>query len=140
MIGTNNPLNVRYNKANKWRGQIGYTKGFVNFTSVEYCFRTVCYLIMQSYRKRGVYTYQGIINRYAPPVENPTINYVGFVCARCGVTPTDVPKCKLDVAKLVVAMYQFETGDRLFDLWSTQYTPSYVLNIIDMFNLKLYYK
>ena len=140
MIGTNNPLNVRYNKANKWRGQIGYRKGFVNFTSVEYCFRAVCYMIMQSYRKRGCYTYSQIIERYAPEVENPTQNYLGFVCARCGVTPIQVPSCKMDVAKLVCAMYQFESGDKVFDLFSAHYTPSYVLNIIDMFNLKFYYK
>ena len=67
-------------------------------------------------------------------------NYVGFVCARCNVTPTQVPSCKMDVAKLVCAMYQFESGDRMLDLFSARYTPSYVLNIIDMFNLKFYYK
>lgn len=139
-IGTNNPLNIRYNKANKWRGQIGYRKGFINFTSVEYCFRTACYLIMQSYRKRGIYTYEAIVKTWAPSHENPTDIYISFVCGRCGVTSIDVPSCKLDVAKLVVALYQFETGESHTDLFSARYSPSYVLNIIDMFNLKFYYK
>lgn len=136
MIGRNNPWNVRYDKRNKWRGQIGHTRGFVNFAGVDFCCRAVCHLIMRSYRIAGAYCLSAIIERYAPPSENNTANYLKFVCDYTRMYTTYVPKCNEDIAKIVTAMYFYETGSREF----TSYNEEYVLGIIKSFNLKFYYK
>ena len=79
MIGNNNPLNIRYSVKNRWIGQTGETRGFCNFSSTVYCVRACAYLLMRSYRKRGKRTYAELIETFAPPVENPTHDYVTFV-------------------------------------------------------------
>ncbi len=141
MIGKNNPLNVRYVNKNKWRGQIGHTKGFIDFCSKEYCIRTVCYLIMQSYRKAGVYSISGIIHRYAPESENPTDDYVAYVCKFCHFVPSSVPGSRNDVALIVAAMCNFEQGVSDRFKRPSDYVDSFeVLEVIKKFNLKFYYK
>lgn len=107
MIGNNNPLNIRYSSSNNWLGQIGQTKGFCDFKELKYCYRAAL-LIFRSYRNRGVETYEEIIYAYAPPSENNTANYVGYVTKRLGVFPFDVPRSLLDFASLIHYMCFFE--------------------------------
>lgn len=137
MIGLNNPLNIRVNSRNKWFGQIGSKKGFCNFASVDYCVRAACYLVMRSYCRQGFRDVSSIINRYAPKVENPTMNYVSFVCKRCGWMPNYTIRTNDDVAKLVVAMYYFESGaiQGLLD----PFNEDYVLSVIKNFKIKFLY-
>lgn len=91
MIGKNNPLNIRYSRLNTWRGQIGQTRGFVDFVSEFYGVRAALYLLAKSYRKRGLRTYSSMIRAYAPPSENYTHSYVFYVCDHLGVFPFDEP-------------------------------------------------
>ena len=75
----NNPLNIRYSKNNNWLGQIGSYRGFCEFESSDYGLRAAMLIIERYivvYRKRFV---RGIINRFAPSVENNTEAYVRYV-------------------------------------------------------------
>lgn len=136
--GTNNPMNVRpYAKNKKWLGQIGVRKGFCVFSDERYSFRVACYLIMWSYRRARCYSVSQIINRYAPPIENPTMNYEAFVCKHTGLLPNDIPKTIYDVASICEAMYWFENGLIPDDLFNSRY--DYIVQLIKDFGLKFYY-
>lgn len=74
----NNPLNIRYNPSNKWRGAEGVEKGFVTFKNMAYGFRAA-FIILTNYIKNGHNTLESIIRRWAPPSENNTEKYIQFV-------------------------------------------------------------
>lgn len=77
-VELNNPLNIRYNSANNWRGQEGAERGFCKFKSVAYGIRAA-YILLTNYIKFGCNTLEDIISRWAPPSENDTENYISFV-------------------------------------------------------------
>lgn len=116
MIGKNNPLNVRYNPLNKWKGQIGSTNGFCDFESQEFGIRAAAYLILRSYKRKGIITYAQIIQRFAPPSENKTNLYINYVCNQCHSLPFDVPSGINEYVDLLFAMSYFE-GNPLFELY-----------------------
>ncbi len=108
MIGKNNPLNVRYSPLNRWKGLDGQTKGFCNFSSMYYGLRAAFYLISKSYKRKGVLTYKKIIERYAPPTENNSADYVVFICNRCNVFPFDIPGTDNEWCDLMYYMSVYE--------------------------------
>lgn len=129
MIGTNNPLNIRYSRVNNWQGQTGRTKGFCNFSDVKYCIRAA-FKILMSYRRRGVKSYREIIYAYAPPSENNTENYLRFVCQQLDENSFSVPNSLYQFACLIRVMAIFE-GNPL-NLSSME-----VFNIIAKFGLEI---
>lgn len=77
----NNPLNIRYNSANKWKKQLNSKNGFCQFSSIYFGIRA-CLVLLRKYRySYGLNTPCKIIARYAPPSENKTDVYVNFVCS-----------------------------------------------------------
>ena len=70
MIAKNNPFNIRV--GSRWLGLVGQNKGFCEFASMEYGVRAAAYLLMRSYRKRGIMSIRAIIERFAPSSENDT--------------------------------------------------------------------
>ena len=89
-IRNNNPLNIRYNPANDWDGQIGADKDrFSIFSSPLYGIRAAA-KIVDSYRERGIVTLQQIIETWAPSIENNTVAYVMHVAKKMGVEPDHV--------------------------------------------------
>lgn len=75
-IRLNNPGNIE--KGLKWKGlaDIQPDKRFAAFSSPEYGIRAICKLLRTYNKKYRIKTLHGIVNRYAPPVENPTAHYV----------------------------------------------------------------
>lgn len=110
MIGKNNPFNIRFSRNNMWIGQVGQTKGFVDFSNVEYCIRAAALLIMRSYRSKGVLTISEIIHRYAPATENDTFKYIDFLCARLGCFPFDIPKDYAEYIRFLYWICVYEVG------------------------------
>lgn len=108
MIGKNNPLNIRYSRLNTWRGQIGQTRGFVDFVSEFYGVRACLYLLAKSYRRRGFKSYNALINAYAPPTENNTRDYVFYVCDKLGVFPFDEPQTYDEFISMIYYMSKYE--------------------------------
>lgn len=61
---------------------------FAHFPSPEVGFQAL-YDLLNGPRYSGL-TIEAAINKYAPPVENNTTNYVKFVCSAVGCQPTDL--------------------------------------------------
>ena len=81
---TKNPLNIRYNINNQWRGQLGEHRGFCKFKSISFGFRAA-FVLIGNYLKTGADTIEKIISRWAPPHENNTEAYIRFVCEQTSI-------------------------------------------------------
>ena len=134
MINKNNPLNLRYNASNRWKGLTGNHKGFCEFESLDWCIRAVGHVIMWSYRKRGVCTYRQIINTYCPfgDGSNDPDLYLRYVVKTLQCDPDTEPKNFYDYARLMVRMAYIESCFVL-DL-------KYIIYLFHKFNLKIYGK
>lgn len=117
-----NPGNIDYNAANKWQGQVGKEATgtpprFAVFESHEYGIRALAVLLTTYQDRHGLKTVAGIINRWAPPVENVTSAYVSAVAAAVGVRPSD----QIDLhdyatmRELVTAIIKHELGGNPYD-------------------------
>lgn len=77
-----------------WEGQvdIDYAPGgpFAIFKHRIYGWRALAKCLIAYKDLHGLDTVRGIVDRYAPPVENDTTSYADFVCGRMGVKPDDV--------------------------------------------------
>lgn len=116
----NNPLNIRWSQSNNWVGQTGMDNGFCVFKNADYGFRAA-FMLLKNYHKKGFNTIEKIVKRFAPPSENPTYNYIRFVCKKMealGYDDYDVGlECyPLDlrndmiVVDLIACMAKFESG------------------------------
>lgn len=128
----NNPFNIRYNAANKWKGMCGSYRGFCEFEDIKFSVRAAAHLLMVSYRKKGFMSYASIIRRWAPPTENDTGAYLLFICKTLQVSATDEPKNIYDFARLLVRMAYYESSFVL-DL-------KYTIYLINYFKIKIYGK
>lgn len=76
----NNPMNIRFVAANKWRGKVSENRkkdrAFEEFTNVVWGWRAAFYLLMKYYFKNKLKTPRMIITKFAPPTENNTDAYV----------------------------------------------------------------
>lgn len=86
MIGKNNPFNIR-TSAFPWKGQLGSTRGFCDFTDIRFGIRAAIYLLVKSYRRKGINTIESIITRFAPVSENDTSRYIKYICKNTGFFP-----------------------------------------------------
>lgn len=86
MVKRNNPANIRFNAANKWKGQIGHQDGFCIFDTVNNGVRAQMKLI-KTYIRKGFDTVEKIITRWSPPNENDTKNIIKFICDKLGIEP-----------------------------------------------------
>ena len=87
----NNPLNVRKNAANAWKGKVvpGTDPAFEQFITMAYGYRCALYLL-RKYIGQGHNTIRKIINKWAPPSENNTSSYVNNVAQRTGINADTV--------------------------------------------------
>lgn len=76
----NNPLNIRFSSASKWRGQNGSNKGFCRFVNLAYGYRAAGMLLLKYLNTYGCRSVEDIINRWAPSTENNTEAYISYVC------------------------------------------------------------
>lgn len=111
----NNPLNIRRNPANRWKGARREItdKQFEEFTTPFYGFRAA-FILIYNYMKQGNNTIRKIITKWAPPSENDTQNYIRNVEYLCCIERD----YELDfsdharVMSLVWAMAVIETGHK----------------------------
>lgn len=82
----NNPLNVRKNAANAWKGKVvpGTDSAFEQFITMAYGYRCALYLL-RKYIGQGHNTIRKIITKWAPPSENNTTSYINSVATRTGI-------------------------------------------------------
>jgi len=111
-IRLNNPGNIE--KGLNWKGlaDIQPDARFAAFTSPEYGIRAICRLLMTYNKKYSIKTITGIVNRYAPPHENPTAAYAKNISTWTGfgLKETLDLKDKTTLAKLAAAITRQENG------------------------------
>lgn len=111
-IKLNNPLNIEYNPANNWNGQINPgSHRFAHFSDKKYGYRAAFKLLNNYVTRYGANTIDKIIDRWAPPEDhNDTENYIQFVAKQTGIkrhTPV-TPDQYMDI---IAAMARMETAD-----------------------------
>lgn len=109
----NNPLNIRLNERNNWKGKVlANTDGaFEQFVSMPYGFRAALYLF-RKYIRQGYNTVEKIVGKWAPPSENHTGKYISFVTGKTQMAPDQVLKAA-DAEHLKIlahAMAWYENG------------------------------
>lgn len=89
-IRNNNPLNIRHSE-DKWQGaaMTQTDKNFVQFKTMAYGYRAA-WKILESYWKHFhdlpmPFNVRNIVNRWAPPTENDTENYIRTVLKLSGL-------------------------------------------------------
>ena len=109
----NNPLNIRKNAANAWKGKVvpGTDPAFEQFISMAYGYRAGLYLL-RKYISQGNNTIRKIINKWAPPSENNTSSYVNNVATRTGISADAVIERsdREKLCKIAYAMAWSENG------------------------------
>ena len=112
-LDNNNPGNIRRSRV-RYKGERTTSSDpeFRQFESIEWGYRAIFMLLYTYHLRHGCRTLRQMIDRYAPPTENPTSNYLRFVSERSGVGPDyviDVTSRALMV-DIVCAISQFENG------------------------------
>ena len=115
-IRLNNPGNID-RTGDKWQGMAADQSGdsrFVVFVAPHWGIRALAKVLLSYQRKHGLKTVRGIINRWAPPVENDTGAYVDQVAKVCGVEPDDTIDIqnKVVLRAMVTAIIQHENGQQ----------------------------
>jgi len=93
----NNPGNIRRVKGQTWQGETTpspWAPGFATFISLQYGFRALA-LLLKNYISQGYDTITEIVNRWAPPSENDTANYIKFMVDYTGI-PANAPLAPSD--------------------------------------------
>lgn len=128
-VRNNNPGNIERN-AIKWQGMADDQSSdprFVVFKTPQYGIRAIARLLMNYQSQYALHTVRGLINRWAPPIENNTVAYVNAVAAGVGVgadDPVDVDTAGV-MLPLVKAIILHENG-------ANPYTDSVVMEGIRM--------
>lgn len=111
-ISNCNSGNIRISKV-KYLGEVTPSKDktFKQFSTMAWGYRAM-FVLLHTYSKNGYKTIRQMINRYAPPIENHTENYIKFVADRAKVF-ADVEVDTTDPAEMILlvsAMSQMENG------------------------------
>lgn len=117
-IANANPGNIRH--GDKWQGLAKDQKDpdFCTFNSPFWGIRAMARILLGYQQRRAINTVQGIIERWAPPVENDTGAYVKAVAHEIGINPEvriDLTNAGL-LARLVAAIVRHENGQQPYSL------------------------
>ena len=109
-IRNNNPGNIRH--GDKWDGlaAVQSDTSFCVFQTPEYGIRAMARVLMNYQRRYGIETVRGIINRWAPPVENDTDAYVDHVAQVVGVDPDEALVVAEVLPRLIPVIIKHENG------------------------------
>lgn len=115
-LANNNPGNIRHGE--DWDGLTKDQSGdpeFAQFISPEYGIRAVFKIIHTYDTKYGLSTIEGIVSRWAPPVENDTEAYIAFVEGYTGLA-RDAELVEGDMVPVVQAIIKMENGTQPYPL------------------------
>jgi hypothetical protein len=115
-IRNNNPGNIRRTET-RWQGERSEVTDpvFEEYETPEDGIRAMA-VILRTYRvHHGLNTIEGIIARWAPPVENDTAAYADTVSRRMGV-PLTAELSDQDLPALIAAIIQVENGIQPYDV------------------------
>lgn len=111
-IDNNNPGNLVRGSHNFVGEELLLSKSrFRKFVSMEYGYRALIKTLHTYYTKHNLRTIEGIINRWAPPVENDTAQYVKNVVKWTGIeAATEIEFNKETILSLASAISRQENG------------------------------
>ncbi|MGF1855337.1 structural protein [Vibrio anguillarum] len=107
-IRNNNPANIEDN-GTPWRGRMGNDGRFIIFDSPVNGIRALARILNTYKAKHGLNTIEGIINRFAPPVENDTNSYIAHAEKVVGV-PRNMPLSPDKYPSLIKVIIKHENG------------------------------
>ncbi|MDL2319894.1 structural protein P5 [Alistipes sp. OttesenSCG-928-B03] len=111
-LKNNNPGNIRLS-ATRYRGEVeSDDRAFKRFATPAWGYRAMFVLLYTYQRRHGLNTLAEMIDRYAPPCENDTRAYVGFVARTAGMPPDEMLNTlsRSDMVRVVSAMSRIENG------------------------------
>lgn len=109
-IRNNNPLNIRVS-SNAWQGKVKSDNGFEKFIDMKYGIRAAVKNLQTYYNRDKLTSVSKIINKWAPPSENHTSNYVNYVAKGIGIDANSTLPYTADAfAGLVSVMSEMENG------------------------------
>ena len=115
-IRNNNPGNIRH--GDKWQGmsQAQTDPDFVTFNDPVFGIRAMNRIFKTYSTVHGIDTVRGVVERWAPPVENVTESYVLSVADRLGVGPDQVIDVRRHAEALTTAIIYHENGRQPYDV------------------------
>jgi len=113
-IRNDNPGNIR--PGAPWQGATGDDggqNGYLVFSDPVYGLRAIVRILNTYYTRYHLHSVSALIGRWAPPSDdNPTDEYVGFICKALGVGPdVEITLDSSTVKPFVDAIVRFENGD-----------------------------
>ena len=112
-LRNNNPGNIRLGKV-RYKGERAKSSDneFHQFESVEWGYRAMFVLLHTYALKHSCHTLRTMINRYAPPSENHTENYIRRVAHATHLSPDEKISTtdKGVMTAIVAAMSEVENG------------------------------
>ena len=111
-LRNNNPGNIRRSVTGYMGEKASSDPAFKQFRTMEWGYRAM-FVLLHTYRKRhGLDTPKKMISRWAPPSENHTDGYIGFVGREAGLDPDETVDtlCPGQMIPLVKAMSRVENG------------------------------
>lgn len=91
-LRNHSPGNLRHSTAFTWLGEIAPdADGYCRFDTDDHGLRAIALDVWTKWQRDKLRTVRAIITRYAPPIENPTANYIANVCAALGGIKPDDP-------------------------------------------------
>lgn len=117
-VRLNNPGNIRH--GDKWLGlaKDQPDEEFCKFETPEHGARAMARILQNYQRRLHLKTLRAIISRWAPQTENPTDNYLKFVCCAISKSPDEwVNLCDGSslLPNVMAAMAHFEAGGQFFE-------------------------
>lgn len=109
-----NPGNIEYQESNKWLGQVGSDGRYAIFSEPVYGIRAISRTLDNYAEWYGLATIEGIIDRWAPPIENITGAYVNHVAQIVGKNPNEVLEDS-DRLNLIKGIIKHENGVQPYD-------------------------
>ena len=112
-LRNNNPGNIRLGSV-RYKGETATSSdsAFRQFESMEWGYRAMFVLLHTYALKHNCHTLRSMINRYAPPIENHTENYIRRVAYATHLSPDEAISTtdKGVMTALVAAMSEVENG------------------------------
>lgn len=107
----NNPLNLRYNSMNNWKGQAGHDeKYFCVFLTLQDGINAAARTLHTYIKKHDLHNIYAIISRWAPSTENDVEAYVKSVCRISGINRNGYIDYREDtIVRLMLAMARVES-------------------------------
>jgi hypothetical protein len=113
-LRNNNPGNLRISNI-KWQGKVpnnlNTDKAFEQFSSLHYGIRAMLTDVANDITIKKFNTLTKLINSYAPPTENDTVNYINFVSKQTNLQPNQTINITPDIlSKIVKSKILIENG------------------------------